>query len=315
VAAARWTAEDIPDLTGRTGIVTGASTGMGLEIAAQLAAHGAHVVLAARDPGRTEQAARRIVARRPAGTVEVATLDLASLDSIDEFAGSVTARLDVLDILVNNAGIVGGPRRLTADGFEAHLGVNHLGHFALTGRLLPLLLASPGARVVTVSSSLAARSRIDFDDLQSARAYRMMTAYGQSKLANLLFARELDRRARRAGSDLQSAACHPGVVRTTMLVGKSADWGRGRRATERAVRLVQLLTGQPAAAGALPALYQATMPASGGYIGSGRHFRGAPTPVPYPRAALDAAAAERLWRVSAELTGVGYLPLAAPRPG
>src|SRR4051812_6215846 len=132
MAAARWTAENIPDLTGRTAVVTGASSGMGLEIAAQLAAHGAHVVLAARDPGRTEQAARRIAARRPAGAVEVGTLDLASLDSIGAFAGSLVARFDALDILVNNAGIVGGPRRLTADGFEAHLGVNHLGHFALT---------------------------------------------------------------------------------------------------------------------------------------------------------------------------------------
>src|SRR6185437_2122952 len=309
-----WTAADIPDLSARTAVVTGASSGTGYEIALGLAARGAHVVLASRDQGRTADAADRIRARAPGSRVEAQVLDLASLDSVRRFAGLLADRQAGLDILVNNAGIAGGPRRLTADGFEAHLGTNHLGHFALTGLLLPALLARPGARVVTMSTGLAAQAKIDFDDLHSERRYRMTAAYGQSKLAGLLFARELDRRARAAGARLASLATHPGVGRTGLLTGKRADWGRSRRGAETAVRLVQLVAAQPASRAALPALYQAADPAArgGSYVGTRGHLRGEPAVTPLPPAALAADTAARLWQVSERLTGVSYGALSQP---
>jgi NAD(P)-dependent dehydrogenase (short-subunit alcohol dehydrogenase family) len=304
----RWSAEDIPDLTGRVAVVTGASGGIGYQIALRLAEHGAHVVLASRDRDRTNLAAQRIRAAAPGCHVEAHVLDLASLDAIHSFAGEFRRHHDGLDILINNAGVAGGGRRETADGFEIHLGINHLGPFALTGLLLPALVSRPGARVVTMSSGLAAQSRIDLDDLHSQRRYRMTTAYGQSKLANLLFAIELDRRARAGGTDLSSLAAHPGVARTNLLVGKDAEWGRGRRGPELAVRLVQILFAQPPAKAALPALYQATDPAADGryYLGTKRHLRGYPARTPFPATALDQDTALRVWHVSEELTGVKY---------
>lgn len=313
-ATADWTERDIPDLAGRRAVVTGASSGIGFELARGLAAHGAHVVLAARDPDRTRHAAGRITAAVPGARVEVARLDLADLASVRRFARTVHDRHDRLDLLVNNAGTVGGPRRETADGFEMHLGVNHLGHFALTGLLLPLLLSAPAARVVTMSSGLAAQSTMDFDDLQCRRRYRMATAYGRSKLANLLFAVELHRQTRpvsatvaAARPGLLSLACHPGVARTNLLVGRSAEWGRGRRPAEQGVRMVQLLFGQPPATAARPALFQATGPTTpGSYVGTRGHLRGQPAPAPYPPAALDPDTARRLWRLSVELTGIDY---------
>jgi len=235
---AGWSAADIPGLAGRIAVVTGASSGIGYEIARRLAAHGAHVVLACRDANRAAQAASAIRAQSPAASTEARVLDLGSLPSVRRFAAELGDRHGGLDILVNNAGISGGPRRETADGFEAHFGVNYLGHFALTGLLLPALLARPGARVVTMSSGLAAQARINFDDLGSQRAYRMTSAYGQSKLAGLVFAIELGRRARAAGSGLASLAAHPGAARTSLVSGKEAEWGRRRDATETVVRLV-----------------------------------------------------------------------------
>jgi NAD(P)-dependent dehydrogenase (short-subunit alcohol dehydrogenase family) len=309
-----WTAADIPDLTGRTAVITGASSGTGYEIALALAARGAHVVLASRDHDRTSAAAARIALVVAGASVEPQVLDLASLASVRRFAGLLAGRPGGLDLLVNNAGIAGGPRRLTADGFEAHLGTNHLGHFALTGLLLPALMARPGARVVTMSTGLAARARIDFDDPHSERRYRMTTAYGQSKLAGLLFAVELDRRARAAGAGLASLATHPGVARTGLLTGKKADWGRSRRAAETMVRLVQLALAQPASRAALPALYQATDPAAcgGSYVGTRGHFRGEPAVTPFPPAALRPDTAARLWQLSEQLTGVEYGALSQP---
>jgi NAD(P)-dependent dehydrogenase (short-subunit alcohol dehydrogenase family) len=311
---ARWQAADIPDLAGRTAVVTGANSGTGYEIARELAAHGAHVVLACRDPDRAAQAASCLAAVARRGSTEVAALDLASLESVRRFAGLFTDRHGGLDILVNNAGISGGPRRLTADGFEAHFGVNYLGHFALTGLLLPVLLARPGARVVTMSSGLAAQSRVNFDDLHSQQRYRMTAAYGQAKLACLMFAIELDRRARAAGTGLGSLATHPGAARTSLLAGKEAEWGRRRDATETMVRLVQALFSQSAAKAALPALYQATDPAASGdrYVGTKGHLRGCPAAQPFPRAAVSPASAARLWAVSQELTGVSYDRLSQP---
>jgi NAD(P)-dependent dehydrogenase (short-subunit alcohol dehydrogenase family) len=304
----RWTAADIPNLAGYVAVVTGASSGTGFQIAVQLATHGAHVVLASRDQSRSTRAADRISTSAPGRGIETQRLDLASLESVRRFAHTFRERHTGLDILVNNAGIVGGPRRLTSDGFEAHLGTNHLGHFALTGLLLPALLSRPRARVVTISSGLAAQATIDFDDLHSQRRYRMTEAYGQSKLANLLFAAELSRRAQDAGTGIASLAAHPGVARTNLLVNKETDWGRTRGRTENAVRLVQLLFGQSPAKAALPALYQATDPAVrvDGYIGTKGHMRGYPAPCRIPPAALDRAAAQRLWQISAELTDVHY---------
>jgi NAD(P)-dependent dehydrogenase (short-subunit alcohol dehydrogenase family) len=303
-----WNAADIPDLTGRTAAVTGANSGTGFQIACQLAAHGARVVLACRHPDRAAAAVREIGAAVPAASVEGQVLDLGSLRSVRRFAAEFSERHDGLDILVNNAGISGGPRRETADGFEAHLGVNYLGHFALTGLLLPALLARPGSRVVTMSSGLAARASIDFDDLGSRHGYRMTAAYGQSKLAGLVFAVELDRRARAAGAGLASLAAHPGAARTSLLTGKHTEWGRGRDGTETLVRLVQFLLGQSAAKAALPALYQATGPGArgGSYVGTRRHLRGYPAVSAFPAAALSQATATRLWQASQDLTGISY---------
>jgi NAD(P)-dependent dehydrogenase (short-subunit alcohol dehydrogenase family) len=303
-----WSAADIPGLAGRTAVVTGASSGIGYEIARQLAAHRAHVILACRTADRGAQAARRISAESPEASTEARILDLGSLQSVRRFAAELGERHGGLDILVNNAGISGGPRRVTSDGFEAHFGVNYLGHFALTGLLLPALLARPGARVMTMSSGLAAQARINLDDLNSEHAYRMTSAYGQSKLAGLVFAIELSRRARAAGAGLASLAAHPGAARTGLVSGKEAEWGRRRDATETLVRLVQLLLAQSAAKAALPALYQATDPAADGarYVGTRWHLRGYPAVGAFPSAALSQETATRLWLASQELTGITY---------
>ena len=223
-----WSSADIPDLTGRSIVVTGANSGIGLEAATSLAAHGAVVTLAVRDVDRGSAAADRIRAASPQAQVEVARLDLADLASVREFAAVWTAaHPDGLDVLVNNAGVMAIPRRETADGFEMQLGTNHLGHFALTGLLVGSL--RPAGRVVTVSSGAHRFGRMDFDDLQS-ESYQKWRVYGQSKLANILFALELHRRAEAAGADLRSIAVHPGYAATNLQsVGprcRAAGWGR-----------------------------------------------------------------------------------------
>jgi NAD(P)-dependent dehydrogenase (short-subunit alcohol dehydrogenase family) len=310
-----WTADDIGDLAGRTAVVTGASTGIGLATARQLAAHGAQVVLASRDAGRASGAARLIssVPGGPGGRAEV--LDLADLASVRRFAGTFLQREAGLDILVNNAGIAGGPHRRTADGFEAHFGTNHLGHFALTGLLLPALLARPGARVVTLTSSVAAQGRIDFADLNSERRYGAIAAYSRSKLASLMFAMELSRRARTAGIPLASLAANPGIVVTSLMRGKRDQWGRGPRPAELAVAAVQRLFGQPPSSGCLSSLYAATAPGlrGGEYIAPGGrgHKRGTPAPMAPPPNALDQETARRLWDTSVGLAGVDFSALAS----
>jgi protochlorophyllide reductase len=305
----KWNAADIPTLTGRTAVVTGASSGIGYEIALQLAAHGAHVVLASRNQGRTDQVARQIETTTPGASVEVQVLDLADLASVRRFADAFSKRHHGLDILVNNAGIAGGPRRQTIDGFEVHFQVNYLGHFALTGLLLPALCSRVGSRVVTMSSDIATRGRIDFDDLQAERTYRWITAYAQSKLANLLFACELDRRCQSVGAGMSSLATHPGVAKTNLLIGKEADWGRPRRGMESLVRVTQIVLAQPAAQGSLPALYQATDSSarSAEYVGASGGLRGGyPAVGKVPVVARNQVTAKRLWEVSEELTGVRY---------
>jgi NAD(P)-dependent dehydrogenase (short-subunit alcohol dehydrogenase family) len=301
-----WTAEHIPDQSGRVALVTGANSGIGFEAAAALAAKGAHVVLACRDAGRAKAALDAIRARRPDASLEVQPLDLASLASIRACADRVLADHARLDLLLNNAGVMAIPRRTTADGFEMQLGTNHLGHFALTGLLLDRLLAAPAARVVTVSSSAHRPGRIHWDDLQLERGYRKWTAYAQSKLANLLFAYELDRRLRRRGTRMASTAAHPGYAATNLqFVGARME---NARATERFFALGNRLLGQSAADGALPTLYAATSPdvVSGDYVGPSRMFEawGPPKKVASSARSHDADTARRLWERSEELTGV-----------
>ncbi|TFB98960.1 oxidoreductase [Cryobacterium sp. HLT2-28] len=304
-----WTAADIPDLAGRTAIVTGANSGLGFVTASELARHGASVTLAARDPDRGEEAAARIRAAAPDAWVQVRTLDLSSLASIRAFAGAwADEHVDGLDLLVNNAGVMNVPRRFTADGFELQLGTNHLGHFALTGLLLGSLLRRPAARVVTVSSTLHRRGRMNFDDLMGEASYSGWAAYGQSKLANLLFTKELARRAAVAGLPLLALAAHPGYADTNLqAVGPSM---RGSAFQRGVSALANRFLAQPAEMGALPSLYAATAPGLAGdsFVGpDGRgEQRGHPRLVDRSAAAKNGTDARRLWEESERLTGVRY---------
>jgi NAD(P)-dependent dehydrogenase (short-subunit alcohol dehydrogenase family) len=301
-----WTDAQIPDQSGRTAVVTGANSGIGFQAARRLAQHGARVVLAVRDADRGEAAAERIAMDGGAPRPEVRRLDLADLASVRAFAEGFG---EPLDVLVNNAGVMALPRRTTADGFEMQLGTNHLGHFALTGLLLDRLLERPGARVVTVSSGAHRMGRVRFDNLQGERHYQRWLAYGQSKLANLLFAAELQRRATAAGLDLLSVAAHPGYASTNLQVrGAQMD---GSALKEHGAVLLNRLVGQSDDMGALPTLYAATSPdvRGGGYFGPDGPFesRGHPRPVGRSGAARDPETARRLWEVSEDLTGVRYL--------
>jgi NAD(P)-dependent dehydrogenase (short-subunit alcohol dehydrogenase family) len=288
----RRTAAAIPSQHGRTVVVTGANSGLGLATARELARAGARVVLAVRDLGRGEQAAATVD-----GEVEVRRLDLADLDSVRAFAGDWTGPLDVL---VNNAGIMMVPAGLTIDGFELQFGTNHLGHFALTNLLLPHLTD----RVVTVSSSMHRSGTIDLDDLNwQRRPYNATRAYGQSKLANLLFSLELQRRLTASGSPVRSLAAHPGWAATN-LQGRS-----GSRLMDGGMKLGNRLLAQSDAQGALPTLAAATQDLPGGsYLGpSGfQELRGAPTLVGRTPQASDPELARHLWGASAALTGVDF---------
>ena len=307
-----WTAADIPDQSGRVALVTGGNSGLGYQAVLQLARHGARVLLAARDHARGAAALERLAAAGvPAGHAELVQLDLADLTSVERFSTGFLAGGQGLDLLANNAGVMAIPHReTTAQGYERQFGTNHLGHFALTGRLLPALVQRPGSRVVTVSSNMHKRaSRIDFDDLQAERAYQPWHAYEQSKLANAMFVLELDRRLRAAGLDVVSAGAHPGFAATNLQVTGPRSGGAGLMA--RGMGLATRLFAQPARDGALPVLYAATAPSvqGGEYFGPdgpgemrGRH----PKLVQFSRAAHDEAAAGRLWTVSEELTGVTF---------
>jgi NAD(P)-dependent dehydrogenase (short-subunit alcohol dehydrogenase family) len=304
----RWAAADIPDLAGRIAVVTGANSGLGYQTALELARHRATVVLGCRDQAKGDDALSRLRAEVPDADGAVALLDLADLASVRSFAIAYQAEHGALDILVNNAGVMALPHRTTADGFEAQFGTNHLGHFALTGLLLEALLERPDARVVTVSSTVATIGHINFDDLQSERRYVRWLAYGQSKLANQLFASELGRRAAAAGTSLVSAAAHPGYADTNLQA--AAPTMVGHRFRAGVMTLGNKVLAQSGAMGALPQLYAATAPGvrSGDYFGPDRLFgqRGHPTRVGAPRQAHDRDDARRLWTVSEELTGVEY---------
>lgn len=324
-----WTAdrlpESIPSQKGRLAVVTGANSGIGEVTATALAGAGAEVVVAARDAGKARAAVERITAAVPGAVTRPEVLDLADLTSVAAFADRLTTAGRPLDLLVNNAGVMAIPdRRTTADGFELTFGTNHLGHFALTGGLLPLLLRAPGARVVTVSAMIARSRLARLDDLNSERRYRPMGSYATSKLANVLFARELQRQADAAGvgasgaaasgaaaagrpggaAGLTSVAVHPG----TALTGLQQH---GSRATQALIRLVLgRVIGQSVEGAALSSLYAATAPGiePGGFYGPTGRFEGAgvPGPVRPPRAAEQPAAARELWAASEEFTGVRF---------
>ncbi|MBS1104786.1 MAG: short-chain dehydrogenase/reductase [Deltaproteobacteria bacterium] len=308
----RWAIADIPVQSGRVAIVTGANSGLGSESALALAAKGAHVVLACRDAAKAQSALQAIRAASPAVSVEAMALDLASLASVRAFAEAFVAQHERLDLLCNNAGVMAIPHRRTTDGFEMQFGTNHLGHFALTGLLLPRLLDTPGARVVSVSSSAHRPGKIHWDDLQLERSYRNWRAYAQSKLANLLFAFELDRRLRKAGTSVISVAAHPGYAATNLQsVGARMA---GSRVLERLFEVANRLIAQSAAMGALPTLYAATAPEvqGGDYFGPASlgEMWGHPRKVRSSARSKDLADAARLWKLSEALTDVRFAALA-----
>ncbi len=307
--AAKWTTADIAPQDGRTAVVTGATAGLGYETALALARAGAAVIVAGRDERRGGTATRRVNAFGPRVQVTFELLDLADLASVAAFAARVSERHPTLDLLVNNAGIMGLPqRRVTRDGFEAQLGTNYLGHFALTARLLPSLRKAPQARVVNVSSLAHRRGRMDFGDLQAERGYDPWRAYSQSKLAMLLFAAELQRRSDAAGWGLTSVAAHPGFARTEIFRGVAQ--GRGGALKAALGSFGAQLFGQSAAQGALPILYAATAPGvqPGGYYGPDGfgEARGNPAPAKTTPQGRDMTAAARLWDVSEQVTGVRF---------
>jgi NAD(P)-dependent dehydrogenase (short-subunit alcohol dehydrogenase family) len=314
-----WTPAQIPNLSGKTAIITGANSGIGYQAAVELARHGAHVVLCVRDPHKGHAALESLLREAAIGHVgqglsrtsaEIALLDLASFASIRKFALGFNARRQPLDILINNAGVMALPtRQLTDDGFERQFGTNHLGHFALTGYMVPQLLGAPEPRVVTVSSLAHRNGKIDFDNLQSERSYTPWKAYQNSKLANLLFAFELHRRARAVGSKLLSIACHPGISRTNLVSsGPGSDFK-----TNLLFGPLRFLT-SPDSEGAEPTLYAAANPLahSGEYIGPDGflEFRGHPKVVRGRRKAHDPDVAAKLWTVSEQLTGITFRRLA-----
>jgi NAD(P)-dependent dehydrogenase (short-subunit alcohol dehydrogenase family) len=310
--ADKWSAKDIPDQTGRIAVVTGANSGLGKSTARELARAGATVVIAVRNTEKGEQAAAEIRSGAPSADVTVQRLDLADLASVRSFAAGLAGERDRIDLLVNNAGVMAPPRRLTVDGFESQIGTNHLGHFALTGLLLPTLLTASAPRVVTLSSEVHWIGKLRFDDLQSERGYNNWRAYAQSKLANLMFCFELARRATEADTALVSVAAHPGYAATNLQFAGPAKW------YERTFMAIgNKVVAQSADMGALPSLYAATFPdlPSGSFVGPDGLLggRGHPHLVSAAAKAYDREGWTRLWELSEQLTGVTY-QFAAPAP-
>jgi NAD(P)-dependent dehydrogenase (short-subunit alcohol dehydrogenase family) len=298
----KWTAEAIPDLTGRTFVVTGANSGLGLESTRMLAARGAHVVMTARDQLKGEAATARVRHDVPGASLELRNLDLADLESVRAFARGLHNDAVPIDVLINNAGVMMTPRRSTKQGFEMQFGTNHLGHFALTGLLLDLLAAGSDPRVVTVSSTFHKQGKIDFDDLMRRERYSPTAAYAQSKLANLLFGLELQRRLTAAGSPVRSLMAHPGYSSTNLQFAGPTGWRKA------AMRIGNPLMAQKPAIGALGQVRAAVAPdvEGGQYYGSAALFesRGFPELVQPSRSAQDPQVAARLWEASEKLTGV-----------
>lgn len=305
--ARHWSAQDVGDQNGRVAVVTGATSGLGLETARVLAAHGATVVLAGRDPSRTAAAADDIAKQQPDAAVQTAALDLASLESIRAAAADLTARFPRLDLLINNAGVMFAPYGLTKDGYELQFGTNHLGHFALTGLLMDSLLAAPGSRVVTLSSNGHRTGRMNFADLQSARHYNRYAAYGRSKLSNLLFTYELQRRLAAAKAHTIALAAHPGTARTDLTRHMSA---LSNAAMSPRFASINSWWIQDAKMGVLPTLRAATDPdAIGGtYYGPDGFMQltGYPVVVASSTRSHNTQDQRRLWVESEQLTGITY---------
>ncbi|AEQ53465.1 SDR family oxidoreductase [Pelagibacterium halotolerans] len=298
---AKWTALEIPPLTGRSAVITGTG-GLGFEDALALARAGAEIIVAGRNPKKGNQALARIRAEIPGANVAFEQLDLASLNSVEDFGARLRRQRGSLDILINNAGIMVPPeRQQTEDGFELQFGTNYLGHFALTAHLMPLLVKGSDPRVVSLSSIAARQGKIDFADLQSQAAYIPMQAYSQSKLACLMFAFELQRRSEAGGWGISSFAAHPGISRTDLLHNAP-----GRMSVSGITRSALWFLFQPAAQGALPTLFAATAREAkpGAYYGPNglNETRGHPAPAKIPPQAADRAVAARLWEVSEGLS-------------
>ncbi|KJC58003.1 short-chain dehydrogenase [Bradyrhizobium sp. LTSPM299] len=307
-----WTIADIPSQDSKTAVITGATGGLGFETALALAGAGATVVLTGRNDAKGRHAIERIRGQFTNAKVSYETLDLADLSSVSDFATRFAASHGALDLLINNAGVMALPKRqTTADGFEMQFGINYLGHYALTARLLPLLRRGHQPRVVNLSSLAHRSGTIDFEDLQGAKSYNSFKAYCQSKLAMLVFALELQRRSDAAGWGLMSNAAHPGFARTELIANGPGTSGLlGYLGI-----LLQPFASHSAAAGALPTLFAATSPAAkaAGYYGPSGFYemKGPPSPAKIMPRAKDAAAAERLWDVSAVLTGLSFYQAAA----
>lgn len=298
-----WTEHDIPDLRGRRAIVTGANAGLGLAMTEALAAAGAVVIMACRSLTRAEEARGRVRRRVPDGDIRVMELDLGSLDSVGDFASSLDGELDVL---INNAGVMGGPRTTTVDGFESQMGINHLGHFALVGHLLPRMLQIPGSRVVTVSSLAALNDTLDVDDLDTTRSPEWMVAYAASKQANAVHAVELDRRLQAGRHETRALAAHPGLAATSLFDHMFP--GSLRPIAKPLARLVGSIVFNSSREGARPLLRAATDPTAvgGTYYGpaSFGQKRGPAVAVPLPPRAADPELGRDLWEASVALTGV-----------
>lgn len=307
-----WTLEQIPDQSGRVYVVTGANSGIGFEAAVALAQKKAHVVLACRSPQRAEEALASLRSRAPGASAELRALDLASLKSVRAFAEACAAAHPRLHGLINNAGLMAIPYTRTEDGFEMQLGTNHLGHFALTGLLLPTLLAIPGSRIVTVSSTAHRMGEIHWDDLMGERRYEKWAWYGQSKLANLLFTYELARRLEAKGAPASALACHPGYA-STALQHKGPQM-EGSKLMSAVMTMGNALLGQSPAMGALPTLRAACDPGAknGEYYGPRGlvELVGYPVKVGSTKASHDRESQRRLWEESVKLTGVGFDALA-----
>ncbi|WP_158824032.1 oxidoreductase [Granulicella sp. S156] len=311
-----WTADRINSQQGRRVVITGANSGIGWETALELARKGAEIILPARSQSKADDAITRIRRQVPGAKLISEVLDLADLSSVRAFAARYIERFpsQSLDLLINNAGVMAVPtRELTVDGFERQFGTNYLGPFTLTALLLPSIKPQPGSRIVTVSSSAGKWGKLDFDNLQSERVYKpMRQAYGQSKLADSIFALELQRRLTAIGSPILSTAAHPGYALTNLQKGGSGEIGFVLQLLSAALKPV---ASQDAAHGALPTLFAAVAPEAtpGGYYGPDRVFelKGHPVPVPIPKTAQDVSVAKRLWAESERLTGVSFGPLSA----
>jgi NAD(P)-dependent dehydrogenase (short-subunit alcohol dehydrogenase family) len=307
----RWTEDQMPDLSGKTFVVTGANSGIGFEASRALAGKGATVVLACRSQEKGRAAIDAIRAQTPGAKLLLERLDLGDLDSVRALASKVLKDHAKLDVLINNAGIMAIPRLTTKNGFETQIGTNHLGHFALTGLLIGRLVESAPSRVVTVSSmahTMGKFGALDANDLLLQTGYTKWGAYGRSKLANLLFAYELQRRLEARSSAVLSVACHPGYAATNLqAVGPQMTNSTFEKAF---MSIGNAVLAQSAAAGALPTLYAATAPdvRGGDYVGPGGPFKmiGAPMKQKSNRASHDALAASQLWETSVELTGVDF---------